>query len=111
MKTTPGKGRGDTRADRTRRQVLAPERHMAAFDLENTLIASNVVASYSWLATRRLNNREKTRYVLRTLKEAPSLLALESQGPQRLPALVLPTVRGRHPPPRSSSTVRSCSRR
>ena len=26
---------------------------MAAFDLENTLIASNVVASYSWLATRR----------------------------------------------------------
>ena len=34
-----------------------PARHFAAFDLENTLIASNVVASYSWLATRRLPPR------------------------------------------------------
>ena len=32
-------------ATRLRRQVLSPERHLAAFDLENTLIASNVVAS------------------------------------------------------------------
>ena len=79
VKTTPGKSRGDTRSTRTRRQVLAPERHVAAFDLENTLIASNVVASYSWLATRRLNRTDKTRYVLQTLKEAPSLLALDKK--------------------------------
>ena len=77
VKTTPGRSRGDSRSTRTRRQVLSPDRHVAAFDLENTLIASNVVASYSWLATRRLNNADKTRYVLRTLKEAPSLLALD----------------------------------
>ena len=32
------------KAIRLRKQVLAPERQLAAFDLENTLIASNVVA-------------------------------------------------------------------
>ena len=46
--------RSTDRMVRLRKQVLDPERHVAAFDLENTLIASNVVESYSWLATRRL---------------------------------------------------------
>ncbi|MBI5090369.1 MAG: HAD-IB family phosphatase, partial [Actinobacteria bacterium] len=75
-KVTPGKNRND-RADRLRRGVLSPDRHVAAFDLENTLIASNVVESYSWLATRRLNVPERVRYVLRTLAEAPSLSSLD----------------------------------
>jgi HAD superfamily hydrolase (TIGR01490 family) len=75
-KTTPGKNRND-RADRLRRSILSPERHVAAFDLENTLIASNVVESYSWLATRRLNMPERMRYVLRTLAEAPNLQSLD----------------------------------
>ena len=77
VKTTPGKNTSEARSSRLRRQVLEPSRHLAAFDLENTLIASNVVESYSWLATRRLNGPEKARYVLRTLREAPSLLALD----------------------------------
>ena len=76
VKTTPGKHRVD-RADRLRRQVLDAKRHVAAFDLENTLIASNVVESYSFLATRRLNGPERVRYVLRTLREAPGLLAMD----------------------------------
>jgi HAD superfamily hydrolase (TIGR01490 family) len=75
-KITPGKNRND-RADRLRRSVLSPDRHLAAFDLENTLIASNVVESYSWLATRRLNMPERVRYVLRTLAEAPSLSSMD----------------------------------
>ncbi|MDP9388127.1 MAG: HAD family phosphatase [Actinomycetota bacterium] len=50
---------------------------MAAFDLENTLIASNVVESYAWLATRRLPAEERLRFVLRTLREGPGLLALD----------------------------------
>ncbi|MCB1002067.1 MAG: HAD-IB family phosphatase [Acidimicrobiales bacterium] len=75
-KTTPGKNRND-RTDRLRRSVLAPERHLAAFDLENTLISSNVVESYSFLATRRLNVPERMRYVLRTLAEAPGLSSLD----------------------------------
>jgi alcohol-forming fatty acyl-CoA reductase len=57
--------------------VLSPDRHLAAFDLENTLIASNVVESYSWLATRRLDRDDRLRFVLKTLAEAPSLLALD----------------------------------
>jgi HAD superfamily phosphoserine phosphatase-like hydrolase len=76
VKTGPGKTRTD-RTARLRRQVLDPARHLAAFDLENTLIASNVVESYSWLATRRLDNGERLRYALRTLREAPGLLRLD----------------------------------
>jgi HAD superfamily hydrolase (TIGR01490 family) len=75
-KTHPGKNRTD-RAARLRRAVLAPERHLAAFDLENTLIASNVVESYSFLATRRLNMPERVRYVVRTLAEAPTLSSID----------------------------------
>jgi alcohol-forming fatty acyl-CoA reductase len=76
VKTHPGKTRTD-RTARLRRQVLSPDRHVAAFDLENTLIASNVVESYSWLATRRLDRGERLRFVLRTLAEAPGLLKLD----------------------------------
>ncbi len=76
VKTVPGKTRID-RADRLRRQVLSSDRQVAAFDLENTLIASNVVESYSWLATRRLDRGERLRYAVRTLAEAPGLLKLD----------------------------------
>lgn len=71
-KTHPGKNRTD-RSARLRKSILSPDRHVAAFDLENTLIASNVVESYSFLATRRLNTPERIRYVMRTLAEAPTL--------------------------------------
>jgi len=77
VRTTPGKSTAENRFDRLRRQVLAPERQLAAFDLENTLIASNVVASYAWLATRRLPNDDRLRFVVRTLAEAPRLLAMD----------------------------------
>ncbi len=76
-RTSPSTTKSEPREDRLRRQVLSPDRHLAAFDLENTLIASNVVESYSWLATRRISNDDKLRYILRTVKEAPSLLSLD----------------------------------
>src|SRR5439155_24660439 len=76
-RTSPGKTTVESREIRLRKQVLAPERHLAAFDLENTLIASNVVASYAWLATRRLPRDERLRFVAKTLAEGPSLLALD----------------------------------
>jgi HAD superfamily hydrolase (TIGR01490 family) len=79
VKTHPGKSRTPDRMQRLRKQVLDPKRHVAAFDLENTLIASNVVESYSFLATRRLNGPERARYVLRTLAEAPGLLKLDKR--------------------------------
>ena len=77
VRTTPGGRQGEKREDRLRGQVLDPSRHFAAFDLENTLIASNVVASYSWLATRRLPQEDRIRFVLQTLREAPALLAAD----------------------------------
>src|SRR5204863_1567279 len=77
VRTTGGGRTTEAREDRLRRQVLSPDRHLAAFDLENTLIASNVVASYAWLATRRLPRDDRVRFVMRTLVEAPRLLALD----------------------------------
>jgi alcohol-forming fatty acyl-CoA reductase len=77
VKTAPERSDPDARENRLRARVLAPERQLAAFDLENTIIASNVVASYSFLATRRMNPAERIRFVFRTLAETPSLLALD----------------------------------
>ncbi|MCY4176623.1 MAG: HAD-IB family hydrolase [Acidimicrobiaceae bacterium] len=78
LKMSPGSSPSRvSRAGRLRSQVLAPERHLAVFDLENTLIASNVVASYAWLATRNLDDIDRIRFVARTLGEAPRLLALD----------------------------------
>ena len=79
VKTTPGASKSIDRMTRMRKQVLDPKRQVAAFDLENTLISSNVVESYSWLATRRLDTPERLRYVARTIVEAPGLLRLDRQ--------------------------------
>jgi HAD superfamily hydrolase (TIGR01490 family) len=77
VRTRPGAKGGLSRRDRGRRAVLAPERTLAVFDLENTLVASNVVESYSWLASRRMDTGERIKFVARMLSEAPSLLALD----------------------------------
>ena len=77
VRTEPGRAAGDSRSTRLRRQVLAPERHLAAFDLENTLIASNVVTSYAWLASRRLPAGDRPRFVARLLAETPRLLKID----------------------------------
>jgi HAD superfamily hydrolase (TIGR01490 family) len=47
------------------------------FDLENTLIATNVVDSYAWLATRHLSLADRARFTMRTLIEAPRMLSLD----------------------------------
>jgi alcohol-forming fatty acyl-CoA reductase len=77
VRTTPGGKVGPTREQRLRTQVLAPERQFAAFDLENTLIASNVVTSYAFLATRRLPRAERIKFATSLLSEGPSLLSLD----------------------------------
>jgi HAD superfamily hydrolase (TIGR01490 family) len=77
VRSSAGRRGGPSREERGRRAVLSPQRQLAAFDLENTLIASNVVESYAWLATRRMGNGERLRFTLRTLREAPALLALD----------------------------------
>jgi alcohol-forming fatty acyl-CoA reductase len=79
VRMTGGGRRSEPREERLRRQVLDPARHFAAFDLENTLIASNVVESFSWLATRRLSTRDRLRFAARTLLAAPGMLARDSR--------------------------------
>ncbi len=73
VKTTPTPRTGPTRTERLRAAALDPARHFAAFDLENTLIASNVVETYAWLATRHLDTSQRVRFALRTLAETPGL--------------------------------------
>ena len=77
VRTTPGGRTGPSRSTRLREQVLSPDRQLAAFDLENTLIASNVVASYAFLATRRLPPDERLKFALKLVAEGPTLLALD----------------------------------
>ena len=94
-RSAPNKRNANARSDRLRAQVLAPDRQLVAFDLENTLIASNVVASYSWLATRRLGPVDRARFVARTIARGARAPVPGPQGPLRLPALVLPPLPGR----------------
>jgi HAD superfamily hydrolase (TIGR01490 family) len=77
VRTTPGKSIQPSRVDRARKAILSPDRHLAAFDLENTLIAANVVDSYAWLASRHLPAGERVAFVADLVREAPSLLALD----------------------------------
>ncbi len=76
VRTSPQR-RVQSRSDRAKAQILAPERQLAVFDLENTLIASNVVESYAWLATRHMDKTDRVAFALRLIAEAPSLLALD----------------------------------
>ncbi|MGO8876117.1 MAG: HAD-IB family phosphatase [Acidimicrobiales bacterium] len=77
VRTSPGKRVLATRESRSRTAVLSAEPRIAVFDLENTLIASNVVESYAWLATRHLDRAERAKIVAGLLAEGPRLLALD----------------------------------
>lgn len=79
VRTTPGSKTADSRRDRALKAVLTEEPRCAIFDLENTLIASNVVDSYAWLASRHLAPGDKARLVGGLLVEAPRLLALDKR--------------------------------
>lgn len=77
VRTTGGADRTPDRTERLRTQVLAPERHLAAFDLENTLVASNVVSSYLWLASRHLTGTDRVRLIADTVRRAPGWLSMD----------------------------------
>ncbi len=77
VRTSPGGSTQPSRAVRARTAILSPDRHLAAFDLENTLVSSNVVDSYAWLASRHLPVGERVAFVADLLRSAPALLALD----------------------------------
>jgi len=77
VRTKPGTSVVEKRADRQRKAILAPERHLAVFDLEHTLMSSNVVDTYAWLASRHLSPGRRARFVADLVRQGPSLLALD----------------------------------
>ena len=77
VRTTGGRRVTSDRGERARRAVLSSERQLAVFDFENTLIASNVVESYAWLATRRLGAPARALVAAKLVAQAPGLLALD----------------------------------
>ncbi len=77
VRTKPGRSVVDKRPDRQRRAILSPDRHLAVFDLEHTLMSSNVVDTYAWLASRHLGPARRARFVADLVRQAPALLALD----------------------------------
>ncbi len=77
VRTSPTRSSGPDRPTRLRNAVLSPERHLAVFDLEHTLIASNVVDSYAWLASRHLGPDARVGLVADLLGSAPRWISLD----------------------------------
>ena len=77
VRTSPGTTVMADRTERGRKNVLSPDRQLAVFDLENTLMASNVVDTFAWLASRHLPLSSRASFIAELLKDAPSLLALD----------------------------------
>ncbi len=77
VRTTPGRSVVEKRPERARRAILSPDRHLAVFDLEHTLMASNVVDTYAWLASRHLAVGRRVGLVGQLLRQGPGLLALD----------------------------------
>ncbi len=75
VRTSPTRSVGTDRETRLRRAVLSAERHLAVFDLEHTLIASNVVDSYAWLASRHMGADARVGFVADLLGAAPRWLS------------------------------------
>jgi alcohol-forming fatty acyl-CoA reductase len=77
VRTKAGKSVVEKRPERARKAILSPDRHLAVFDLEHTLMASNVVDTYAWLASRHLPPARRAKFVADLLRQAPALLALD----------------------------------
>ena len=77
VRTTPGRRTAENRQDRLRRAVLTAEPRCAVFDLEQTIINSNVVESYAWLASRHLTPVRRAQLALELLAEGPRLLSID----------------------------------
>ncbi len=77
VKTTPEKKALAPKISRATQAILDPTFKIAVFDLENTVIASNVVDAYAWYATKRLSAPKKALFSLALLGEAPHLMSLD----------------------------------
>jgi fatty acyl-CoA reductase len=76
-KSAPRKKAASDKKDRSLDQILSKDRQLAVFDLENTLIASNVVDAYSWFATKGLNGQQRALFSLKLAAQGPRLLMMD----------------------------------
>ncbi len=79
VKTTAVKSTSLSREARARKIILNDEFKLAVFDLEQTIINSNVVESYAWLATRHLKATPKARLTFGLIAEGLELLKIDRQ--------------------------------
>ncbi|MCU1489501.1 MAG: hypothetical protein JWM85_906 [Acidimicrobiaceae bacterium] len=77
VRTSPGKRVSASREDRARRAILTKEPRCAVFDLEQTIVNSNVVESYAWLASRHLEPMRRAQLALELFVEGPRLLSVD----------------------------------
>ena len=77
VRTSPGQRVTKPRDERARERILTTEPRCAAFDLEQTLINSNVVESYAWLATRHLAPLRRAQLAAELAVEGPRLSAID----------------------------------
>lgn len=77
VRMSPPRRMTKSREDRSRERILTSEPRCAAFDLEQTLINSNVVESYAWLATRHLPPLRRVQLAAELALEGPRLLAID----------------------------------
>ncbi len=77
VRMSPAKRTTKSREDRSRERILTEEPRCAAFDLEQTLINSNVVESYAWLATRHLPPLRRIQLAAELALEGPRLLTVD----------------------------------
>ena len=77
VRTSPGRRVTASREERSRRAILSTDARCAVFDLEQTIVNSNVVESYAWLASRHLEPSRRVQLTVRLLGESPRLLAVD----------------------------------
>lgn len=77
VRTSPGRRVSASREERARRAILSEEPRCAVFDLEQTIVNSNVVESYAWLASRHLEPARRAQMAARLMIEGPRLLAVD----------------------------------
>ncbi len=76
-RTQPPRKTASSRDDRLRRNLLNGSK-LVLFDLENTLVAANVVDSFAWLATKNATAARKLQIASSLLAEAPKLLSIDA---------------------------------
>lgn len=77
VRTSPTSTRSASRSERALRAILSPDREMAVFDLENTLISANVVDSYLWLANRHLDGSDRLSVISKLAVQLPRLVMMD----------------------------------